>query len=317
MRRSKLLIFTLLFTFICLLFSTLQVEASSPQTSNQITVKGAQIRTSGAVGIRFVGHVEDAYLEENDNITRYGMLLAYGECDVTEIVKGATINGKEVLNAEVTKLSSDNYFYINLINVPQDMYGQKITTRSYVINNGEIVYGDTGVERSLGQVALATKDQISDSELVDTIYESIESNYKNYYTDSQGNIFITSSVYETVPENLEKEFIKDWNNKFGTNWTEFEYLAFQSSAKAGTTALTADTDTNCSGTNAYEFFVTDEETSNRWGWLLTIAGFCYGCFVGILIMGLAEVRAETAATLKPSSSMARRNPFTLASFMGT
>ena len=268
MRRSKLLIFTLLFTFICLLFSTLQVEASTPQTSNKITVKGAQIRTSGAVGIRFVGYVEDAYLEANDNISRYGMLLAYGECDVTEIVKGATINGKEVLNAEVTKLSSENYFYINLINVPQDMYGQKITTRSYVVNNGEIVYGDTGAERSLGQVALATKDQVSNSELVDSIYESIESNYKNYYTDSQGNIFITSSVYETVPENLEKEFIKDWNNKFGTNWTEFDYLAFQSSAKAGTTALTADTDTNCAGTNVYEFFMTDQTTSAKWKWLL-------------------------------------------------
>jgi len=264
MRRSKILVFTFLFAFIGLLFFGLKVNATTP-TSNLITVQGAQVRTSGTAGIRFVGSVDASY--DKTKVTAYGMSIALGKANVDAIVIGGTVNGKSVLSAQVSSLEG-TIFYINLIDIPSSMYGQEVTARSYVVDNGEVVYSDTATTRTLGQVTLAVKAAGNSGGLIDEIYASLNTNYKKVHKDAYGNIFVTNSIYETNPVKLEQEFVEDWNAKFGTTWTALTYTALQASAVDGTTPLTANEDGDASGTNMYEFFITDEETSAKWGWLL-------------------------------------------------
>ena len=265
MRKSKILIFTLLFAFVGLLFGGFKVNANV-QTSNQISVPGAQVRTAGSAGIRFVGKIS-ADLDTTD-ITAFGMAVAFGETEISNIVVGGTANGLNVLAAQVSSVTEDYCYYINLIDIPDTMYGQKVTTRAYYVLNGETIYSDTATVRSLGQVTLAVKAAGDTSELIEEVFTVISTKYKNVYTDSNNNVFVTSSIYETNPINLESQFIKDWNTKFGTTMETYEYATWQTSAIDGTTPLTANTDADCSGTNAYEFFITDTTTSTKWKWLL-------------------------------------------------
>jgi len=265
MKKSKILIFTFLFTFVALLFCGLKVNATTPSTSDLIKVQGAQVRTVGSAGIRFVGTVDPSY--DKSNVTAYGISIAFGEANVDQIVVGGIVNEKSVLSAQVSTLDG-NYYYINLTNIPATMYAQKVTARSYVVDNGEIVYGDTATSRTLGQVALAVKSAGQTSDLIEEVLTTLQSNYKSSYTDSEGNVYVSSSIYEMNPAKLEAEFVKDWNAKFGTTWTEVTYTELRASAIEGTTALSADTDENCSGTNMYAFFIGDETTSAKWKWLI-------------------------------------------------
>ena len=265
MKKSKVLIFAFLFVIIGLLFSGFKVSADV-QTSNQITIQGAQVRTAGSAGIRFVGYVDTNLV--TDEISAYGMAIAFGDANVADIVIGATVNDKSVLSAQVSTITDENYYYINLVNIPNTMYGQKVTARAYYVSNGKTIYSDVSTTRSLGQVTLAVKASGSSTDLIESIYSDLSTNYKNVYTDELGNVFVTSSVYETNPKKLEKEFVADWNNKFGTTMESFDYTTWQTSAKNGTTPLTANSGADCSGTNAYAFFNTDETMSAKWQWLL-------------------------------------------------
>jgi len=235
MKKSKILIIAFLFVFIGLLFSGFKVSADV-QTSDQITIQGAQVRTAGSAGIRFVGYVDTDLA--TDEISAYGMAIAFGDVNVADIVIGATVNDKSVLSAQVSSITSDNNYYINLVDIPNTMYGQKVTARAYYVSNGKTIYSDVSTTRSLGQVTLAVKASGSSTDLIESIYTDLSTNYKNVYTDELGNVFVTSSVYETNPKKLEKEFVADWNNKFGTTMESFDYTTWQTSAKNGTTPLT-------------------------------------------------------------------------------
>ena len=265
MKKNKIFIFIFMFVFFAffLISANVNVEAS---TSDLIKVEGAQIRTSGTAHIRFVATVDSTY--DKTNVSAYGVVLAYGEANANDLVIGATLNGKSVVNAEVLNLDENNYYYVNLVDIPDTMYGQLVTARAYVVDNGEIVYSDSVVVRSLSQVALKAYANGERSDLIDGIYNTIRANYKNFYVDQFDNVYLASSIYETVPSELEKQFVADWNNKFGTEWTEVTYAALQASAKDGKTPLADNNATDCSGTNMYEFFHNDEQTSAKWKWFL-------------------------------------------------
>ena len=236
-------------------------------TSDFISVEGAQVRLEGTAGIRFVGKVDESF--DSTDVTAYGISVAFGEANKDLVVIGGTANGLDVLSAQVSDTTETGNFFINLINIPDSMYGQKVTARSYFVKNGESIYSDSVIVRSLGQVTLAVKKAGQTSDLIESIYSTLNTSYKNIYTDAHNNKIVTSSIYETNPINLKKEFVNDWNKKFGTTWTDFNYTDWKNSACLGTTPMTATSDTNCSGTNAYEFFNADPVTSARWKWLLT------------------------------------------------
>ena len=96
MRRTKVLFFTLVLVMFALFFSGVKFRAAEVQTSDEITVLGAQVRTDDPLGIRFVGTAAEEY-------DKYGIAIAFGDVAVDQVVLGATVNGKTVLNAEASE----------------------------------------------------------------------------------------------------------------------------------------------------------------------------------------------------------------------
>lgn len=262
MRRSKILIFVLLFTFVMLFVSNFKVDASA-NTNESLSIEGVQVRTSGeqSIGIRFVGEVEGY---EGTNVTAYGISIAFGETDVTNIIVGGTVNGKSVLSAQVSETDSNKYF-INLIGIPTTMYGQKVTARSYVVDNGEIIYSTTTVTRSLGQATLDVKVAGGTGDNIDTVINELDSNYKKVYKLGD-YVHVTNSVYEYEPTNLAKYFIEDYNEVMSTSLTTitgFAKAVMGSYADAGTKDA-------IESNGLYTFFNANEgEMLDKWGWLLT------------------------------------------------
>ena len=263
MKKQRILVFVFLFVFASLLYFGFNVKATS-NTNALITVQGAQVRTTGSAGIRFVGKIDASF--DKTNVTAYGLSIAFGEIDVDKIEVGGTVNGKSVLSAQVSEVTDSNNFYINLTNIPNTMFGQDVTARAYVVRNGEIEYADTAATRNLGEVALAVKAAGQTSDLITSVINTLTTDYKAVYTDANGNIFVGSSVYEIKPENLETEFLKDWNTKFGTEWTEVTGKLMTTSAATG---YSANTDKDPSLGNLYKFFRdTENGYEAKWLWLL-------------------------------------------------
>ena len=100
MRRTKVLLFVLVLVMFGLFFSGAKFRAAEIQTSDEITVLGAQVRTNDPVGIRFVGTAAEEY-------DKYGIAIAFGKANVDEVVLGATVNGEVVLSAETSAKDED------------------------------------------------------------------------------------------------------------------------------------------------------------------------------------------------------------------
>ena len=262
MKRSKILIFTFLFVFAILLVSTFKVEASS-NTNEALSIEGVQVRTSGeqSIGIRFVAEVEGYTLT---NVTAYGVSIAFGEAEATDITVGGTVNEKSVLSAQVSE-TDNNKYYINLIGIPTTMYGQKVTARSYVVDNGEIIYSTTAVTRSLGQATLDVKSAGGTGDNIDTVINELNSNYKKVYKLGD-YVYVTNSIYEYEPTNLAKYFIEDYNKVMSTSLTTMTGFA---KSIMGTYSDSGTKDA-IESNGLYVFFNANEgEMLTKWGWLLT------------------------------------------------
>ena len=155
-----------------------------------------------------------------------------------------------------------------MVKFPKASAGQDISVRAYVKNGSTYTYSENVVVRNLAEIALGAKKLNTVGTFIDEVVDYVDENYKGMFIGFDGAVNLSSAIYEINPKNLEKEFINDWNNLFGTAWTDFDYKKFNSSAIEGSTPLTADTDINCSGTNAYTFFNSNSATSAKWKWLL-------------------------------------------------
>ena len=179
----KVNLFLLFVLSFCFLFINYKANAIEINTSNQIYVAGAQVRTTGNAGIRFVGTINA--LEKNE-VSYYGIMLAYGEVEISnDFILNGVINDKNVLNAEVSVLTANNQFFITLYNIPESAYSQKITARAYYKDiNGEIFYSDTVITRSLEYVVTAAYLDGDRSEFVTNVYQKIEENkHTHEYSD--------------------------------------------------------------------------------------------------------------------------------------
>lgn len=238
--------------------STLNVKAA--EFDAPVLENGAQIRTDGNNGMKFVASVA-APVEG----ATYGFVLAKGE------VANLDVNTEGAITAETTTLNESNQFYMTIVNFREEVYTQDITVKAYVAVEGEYVYSDLSVTRNLAEVASGAAVNGEAGDFGAAVNEFVAANYMKTYTIGD-YVFVNNVVYETVPAKLEAAFVADWNAKFGTEMTEYTHATWAASAKAGYgegTGMTANGDTDCSGTNAYEFFITDEATSAKWGWLLT------------------------------------------------
>ena len=115
--RSKKLLICLVFLFVSLFAFGFSAKVNAIETSELIKVEGAQVRTTGNAGIRFVA--TEAYEGENET---YGILLAFGEAEADEnFVVGGTVNGKAVANAEIATAENGQYA-VTLYDIPQAFY---------------------------------------------------------------------------------------------------------------------------------------------------------------------------------------------------
>lgn len=263
MRKTKVLIFVLFLAVFGLFFSGLNVKATVA-TSEFISVKGAQVRLTGDNGIKFVGTVSDEYTE---NVTEYGIAIAFGEATAEQVVLGGTVNGQTVLTATTQAMDEKDQFYISLIQVPENMYGQKVTARAYVKNGEEVTYGTTVATRSLGQVALSAKNAGETGTTLETVVTTLSTKYVKNFTDVNGNVYFDNAIYETNHKNLGKKFIADWNAKFETELsaeTAFVISSYDSPFRASARNKST---TDPEGAKITEFF-RDEAMFAKWGWIL-------------------------------------------------
>ena len=204
MKKIKILFF-ILFLALCLSCINIgNVNASTYQTTDKVSVSGAQIRTTGNAGIRFVGKVEDV---DTSNISAYGIVIAYGVAKADEdFVLDGNVNGKSVLNAEVNK-TNNGVFYVTLYNIPTNQYGQLVSARAYIIENGEVSYASDTVVKSLGIVAKKAANNGDGGDYITNIINTVNSMYSNVTVafDSEDVSFegdssdITTEPIATIP----------------------------------------------------------------------------------------------------------------------
>ena len=261
-------IFTAVISFsLVLTFAWFFKAEAEITTTSDLKVNGAAIRTDEKTGIKF--EAQASYVPDGElAIEAYGIVVMLGE----QSVENVHVDAEEAYGTLVSE-AVDGLYYLTIFNFPEEAYVNKITARAFVkLSDGSLVYADTVTVKSLAEVAIkAQYEEGLAGEFITTVVGNTNTNYQKVHT--LGNyVYISDALYETNPTKLEVAFLKDWNEKFGTEFTEYGHTAWATSAKAGYgegTGLTANGDTDCSGTNAYEFFITDPETSAKWGWLLT------------------------------------------------
>lgn len=236
MKKIKVLFFVLFLALCLTCVNISSVKASTYQTTDKVSVKGAQIRTTGNAGIRFVGEVETT---DTNNVSAYGICIAYGLANADEdFVLNGNVNGKSVLNAQVSK-TNEGLFYITLYNIPSNQYGQLVSARAYIIENGEVSYAKEVVVRSLGQVAVQAYNNNEGGEYISNVISVIDTMYSNVTAtfDSEDISFkgdasnISSAPLTTIPLDTYK------NGMLSDGSTYIADSAFMKSSSNGSTYI--------------------------------------------------------------------------------
>jgi len=192
------------------LFSSIEsnVKAEDVVTSEEISVLGAGVRTTGNAGIRFVGAVREY---NTANIKAYGIAIAFGKAEANnDFVIGGTVNGKSVLNTtENVTLDDDNRFYVILYGIPEASYIQDVTARAYIVlNDDSIVYASTATTRNLADVVVKAHDDEVTGDLITEVYDKID------------RIAITDNDYNIITENTINKYVNTLDT--GKAFTLFE-----------------------------------------------------------------------------------------------
>lgn len=122
------------------------------------TVNGAQIRTVGNQGLRFISSIQKS--EDFEHVTEYGILLIPSDdiTDISQLQIGATLNGHTVAKVPAKAIYDETdstvTFTAVITNIAVKNYTRAYTARAYAMfDNGTVVYADSGASRSIYQVA--------------------------------------------------------------------------------------------------------------------------------------------------------------------
>lgn len=272
---------------VCLLVCAFAMasKAKAEVASSDVNVLGAQVRTEGQAGLRFVGSYTGA-----DEVVKYGVAVALGNADAEAVKAGA--------KAEVSEQDEAGQYYVTVYNIPEAAYLQEISALAYVVLADEsVVWSDQVVVKNLADTSLAAANagELAEGNLIETVVNHVDANYKKVHQDVHGNIYIDSAVYESNHKELAKAFVKDWNALFGTELdaeTAFVTSSYDSPFRK---SARNQSQTEASG-NLVTFF-NDEKMSARWGWMLdyilaelSVGGSGYSnCKYGIgLVLGTTE-----------------------------
>ncbi len=306
---KKLLFFVMFVVVLCLTLCGFKVTtAATTTTSDLISVEGAQVRLEGSAGIRFVGKINDSF--DPTGVTAYGISIAFGEANKNDVVIGGTANGMDVLSAQVSETTEDGNFYINLINIPEKMYGQKVTARSYFVKNDETIYSSTTTVRSLGQVTLAVKNAGQTSELIESIFTVLSTKYMKAYPVGE-YYYINNAVYEYEPTVLAKYFLEDYNEVMGTSLTT---LVGYANNTRGKTYQDAATKATIQANALYQFFNANNKAMvEKWGWLVSyisdVANNQYVTAQANYVIGATELADSNASWWECRHFLARFEGF--------
>lgn len=199
-------LFRFLIIMLCIMsFNIYKINANTLKTDENIDTLGAQVRTSGNAGIRFVGDVSNYDCTE---VTKYGIVIGFGEINsIDELYKGAIVNDKITLFGEVENVNNEGKYFATLYDVPEDSFDQKVSARAYVIKGEEIIYSDEYVVKSLYDVALTAYDKGDRSEFVVNVYTTINSGPYNITYNLNGGVWSYASK-----EEMTQAFLKDFYN---------------------------------------------------------------------------------------------------------
>ena len=204
--RSKKLLICLVFLFVSLFAFGFNAKVNAIETSDLIKVDGAQVRTTGNAGIRFVA--TETYEGEDS----YGILLAFGEAEANDdFVVGGTVNGKTVGDAPIATAESGK-FMVTLWDIPEAFYEQKISARAYVKVGEDYVYSSTVTIRSLAEVVEIAYEEGNETEFVKNVYEAVDAKkIKISYNLNGGTTRYTSF------SKMSEDFMADYNRVTGKN----------------------------------------------------------------------------------------------------
>ncbi len=260
--KKVIISFIFLFTFIFFASALAPVKADV-QTTPDLQVLGAQVRTTGNPGIRF------AIKFESDTLTptAYGAVAANGVANISEdFVIGGKVNGFNTTSTTVNEVDGEGMYYMTIVNVPNTDYLTDVTIRPFVICDDVYYYGSSVATRSLGQVVNYAANDGVEGDIITEVQSSISSD-KKAYKDGLNTVIIDSALYETNYQILAQRFIEDWNAKFSTNLSTSAFVSvdydspFKSSAKSGE-------QTDYANSRLYQFFA-DPVMSEKWGFVLT------------------------------------------------
>lgn len=163
-RQKRLTPVTVLLLIIAMLLGVLAIF-SGALSLNGIEVEGAQIRTQGVQGLRFIAKIDrtkyDLTMGDNAN---FGILLIpqSSVCSDSDVDKHTdkvmTVPAKKVLTEksleEMGLTYDDSYVYFSavLIGIPEEFYGVDIIARAYVEDGENNVYSEQ-LKRSVKFVA--------------------------------------------------------------------------------------------------------------------------------------------------------------------
>ena len=232
---KRYFIYIFAFLFACTFAFQIKINtfADSINTTEYITYVGAQIRTSGASGIRFVSHIdlESMGLVEDD-IEVFGTLVGLGTGDFNNLyVDAAFFNGKTIVNIEAKSLADkeNNYFYGSLTGFVESLYDKEMTVRSYIKkNDGTYIYSNSSMVRTLAEGAILAINSGINTELINDVSNYLSNNYcvvNNTLNDfnqlTTRKINMKKYGYNNLNE-LYADFISDLNVNGLTTSSSFE-----------------------------------------------------------------------------------------------
>ena len=156
-----------------------------PIVVNVSTVNGAQIRTTGVQGLRFISSIEKN--DDFSHVVEYGTVLIPSAdiTDISQLTIGATLNGHTVAkvpaNVIYNETDTEVTFTAVITNISDKNLSREYTARAYaILDDGSVVYADTGASRSVYGVAKAGLEAGRESEAVLDIFRDIIETVERY-----------------------------------------------------------------------------------------------------------------------------------------
>lgn len=205
---------------VVLLLSSLVILPVAADEAQVPEVLGAQIRTEGVQGLRFIGRIKKtgSITLTTGEEANFGFLIipsssleANGSLTIeTELVKD--VPAKKYVGQDVLEKAGltydDDYYYFTVVmkNIPAEHYGTDMVVKAYVNNGGTYTYSDNPTKESRSVYYVANEICNNDPS-PDAVYTNIVATYNAVGTDILVNADKFSSLvtYPAYPNYIDRD----------------------------------------------------------------------------------------------------------------